>query len=1237
MDVEISKEVGGGRATPAAEAGDFHNSTVSEIKDGAGGNVPYYRLFSFADALDQLLMLVGSVAAIGNGVSMPLMTIIFGELVNSFGESANTKELVHAVSKVSLKFVYLAAGSGVAAFAQVACWLVTGERQAARIRSFYLTALLRQEIAFFDAEASTGEIIGRMSGDTVLIQDAMGEKVGKFIQQIATFVGGFVIAFIKGWLLTLVMLSSIPALVISGAILSIMIAKQSSNGQGAYSLAAAVVEETLGSIRTVVAFSGERRAAVKYDECLDKAYRSGIREGLVTGLGSGAVMFIMLATYALAVWYGGKMILEKGYTGGDVISVILAILTGSMALGQASPSLSAFAAGQAVAAKMFEVIDRNPKIDGDIGRKLEDVRGEIELRNVGFSYPTRPNERIFDRLNLLISSETMTALVGESGSGKSTIISLIERFYDPSEGEVLIDGHNLRELQLKWFRSKIGLVSQEPVLFTSSIRENIAYGKDGATNEDIRAAVELANVAKFIDRLPQGLDTMVGEHGVQLSGGQKQRIAIARAIIKEPRILLLDEATSALDTESERVVQEALDKIMVNRTTVVIAHRLTTVRKSDTIVVLRNGNIVEKGSHSELIKDQNGAYSQLIRMQDVTPLPETSHPEDSDRPDIVAENISLSGDLVSTSIQTATALEGPEEKVGSDVKVERMPSDVSLWRVARLNKPEIPVLILGALSAAASGAILPIIGILFSGMLKTFTEPAHKLRKDARFWSLIFLVLGVAHLVIEPLRSYFFAVSGGRLIQRVRSTCFHSLMRMEIGWFDQVDHSSGAIGSRLSIDAASLKAVVGIALGLVFQNIATGIAGLVIAFAANWQLACIVLAMLPVLAVSGYIELKFMKGFTADAKKKYEEASQVASDAIGSIRTIASLCLEGKVTEMYKEKCRGPIRTGVRRGMLSGIGFGLAMLLLYLVYACSFYAGARLVEQGKTTFSDVFRVFFALAIASLAISQSSTLLPDLTKAKVSAASIFEIVDLESKIDPSSESGTTIDNLKGEIEFRNVSFKYPSRPDIVILNDLCLLIKCNKTTAIVGESGSGKSTVISLLQRFYDPNVGNILVDGTDIRKIQLKWLRQQMGLVSQEPVLFNDTIRANIAYGKDGEATEAEIIAAAELANAHSFISGMQNGYDTVVGERGIQLSGGQKQRVAIARAIVRSPRMLLLDEATSALDTESERVVQEALDRVAIGRTTVVIAHRLSTIMGADLIAVMKNGSIVEEGDHRW
>ncbi|XP_042009422.1 ABC transporter B family member 9-like isoform X1 [Salvia splendens] len=1217
--------------------------------------VPFYKLFSFADKLDILLMVVGTISAIGNGVSQPLMTLIFGELIDSFG-GGDRSTVVHAVSKVSLKLVYLGIGAGIASLLQMVCWMVTGERQATRIRGLYLKTILRQDVEFFDTQTSTGEIIGRMSGDTILIQEAMGEKVGKFIQFFSTFFGGFIIAFCRGWLLSIVLCTCIPALVAAGAVSAVLMGKMATRGQTAYADAGNVVEQTVGAIRTVQSYTGEKQAVDKYDAKLVIAYKASVKQGLASGTGFGCMLFMVFSTYGLAIWYGGKLIITKGYSGGKVVNVIMSIMTGGIAIGQAFPCVNAFAAGQAAAYKMFETIHRKPKIDADCGGIiLEDIKGEIELKDVYFRYPARPEIQIFQGFSIFIPSGKTAALVGQSGSGKSTVISFVERFYDPEAGQVLIDGVDLKKLKLKWIRGKIGLVSQEPILFATSIKENILYGKEDATDEEIRRAIQLANAAKFIDKLPKGLDTMVGEHGTQLSGGQKQRIAIARAILKDPRILLLDEATSALDAESERTVQEALDNVMTNRTTVVVAHRLTTIRNADIIAVVHQGKLVEQGTHDELMNDPEGAYTQLVRMQERSKEAETSPSSQEETPHALDRSLSRS-DSQRLSMRKSSSndssrhsftlygvptfdlrgiqpIEDDVEEPDEDTTSRR--SKVSIRRLAAMNKPEVPYLLLGCVGAGVQGLVFPMFGLLLSTAIRIFFEPPSQLKKDSSFWGLMMVVLGLSTLLALPVQNYFFGVAGGKLIQRIRSLSFKKVVHQEISWFDDPTNSSGAIGARLSSDAATVRSIVGDALGLIAQNMSTCLAGLIIAFTANWLLAIIILAVLPLVGLQGFLQMRFYKGFSADAKVMYEEASQIANDAVSSIRTVASFSAEDKVMKMYEQKCEGPLKQGVRLGIVSGAGFGVGALALYCTQAFCFYIGAILIQNGRASFGEVFKVFFALTMSATGISQASATAPDVNKVKDSAASIFELLDSKPEIDSSKEEGTTLSSVRGEIELLHVSFKYPTRPDIPIFRDLCLSIPSGKTVALVGESGSGKSTVIALIERFYNPNSGQIFLDGVELRKFRLSWLRQQMGLVSQEPVLFNDTIRANIAYGKKGEVTEEEIINATKAANAHTFISGLPNGYNTGVGERGVQLSGGQKQRIAISRAILKDPKILLLDEATSALDAESERIVQDALDRVMVNRTTVVVAHRLTTIMGADVIAVVKNGVLCEKGKH--
>ncbi|KAM3393539.1 hypothetical protein ACQJBY_014325 [Aegilops geniculata] len=684
---------------------------------------------------------------------------------------------------------------------------------------------------------TTGQVVSKMSGDTVLVQDAIGEKVGKFQKLVASFLGGFIVGFAKGWILSLVMLACVPPVVFAAGVVAKVLSKISSRGQASYSNAGHIVEQTIGAIKTVVSFNGEKKAIISYNKLIHKAYKTDVEEGLTNGFGMASVLFVFYSSYGLAIWYGGKLVLAKGYTGGQVITVLLAIMTGAMSLGNAAPCMTAFIEGQSAAHRLFTTIKRKPEIDPskNSGKQLVDMRGDIELKDVYFSYPTRRGQLIFDGFSLHVPSGTTMAIVGESGSGKSTVISLVERFYDPQAGEVLIDGVNIKDLQLESIRRKISLVGQEPLLFMTSIKDNITYGKEDATIEEIKRVAKLANAANFIDKLPNGYDTMVGQRGAQLSGGQKQRIAIARAIIKNPKILLLDEATSALDVESERIVQEALDRIMLDITTLVVAHRLTTVRNVDCISVIQHGKIVEQGhdphfhhsplinhlfgifltklfiflhifyigSHDELILNLDGAYSQLILLQESHVEQKIDHRLSTTRSSTsLSLKRSISASLGNNSelsftlplgLPSTIDLPGEYDTHGKNQKEKNDGGEARkkdpMVRLAILNKPEVPILILGSLAAAVHGVIFPVFGLVISSAIKSLYEPPDKLRSDTSFWGMMCFVMGIISVITIPAEFLLFGIAGGKLIERIRALSFRNIVHQEVAWFDDPRNS----------------------------------------------------------------------------------------------------------------------------------------------------------------------------------------------------------------------------------------------------------------------------------------------------------------------------------------------------------------------------------------------------------------------------------------------------------------
>ena len=504
-----------------------------------------------------------------------MFAIFLGNILNDIGlNQADVNVLKQKVDEAVPYFVYIGLVTFVGAYAQTFFWSATAVRQVNRIRSKYLRKVLHQETGYFDTEATSGFLLQGLNEDCNAIQKGIGEKVAMFIFFMSTFFAGIIIAFVRGWKMTLVILSLLPILGFAGFLLTYVSGKMSENINKAYAKANSVAQQALGNIRTVYAFNGEDRTVQTYDDVLDAPTKQGIKQGFLGGTTLGLTNCIAFCSYALAMWYGGQLVIDGEYNGGQVLNVLFAALIGGIALGQGAPNIQYFQSGKVAGARVFHILSRVPQIDLDAeGVELESVNGVLEFKGVSFAYPSRLDKPVFNDFSLTVPSGATVALVGESGSGKSTAVSLIERFYDPQGGSVSLDGVDLRQLGLRWLRSQIGLVSQEPTLFATSIRENIAFGKPGATEEEIESAARAANAHSFISRLPAGYNTHVGEKGVQMSGGQKQRIAIARAILKNPKILLLDEATSALDAESERVVQDALDKLMVSRTTVVVAHR----------------------------------------------------------------------------------------------------------------------------------------------------------------------------------------------------------------------------------------------------------------------------------------------------------------------------------------------------------------------------------------------------------------------------------------------------------------------------------------------------------------------------------------------------------------------------------------------------------------------------------------------------------------------------------------
>ncbi|XP_030301088.1 ATP-binding cassette sub-family B member 5 [Calypte anna] len=1246
--------------------------------------VGIFELFCYADWVDVLLMVVGLIAAAANGTGLPLMIIVFGEMTNSFvlsGVKTNVSEdaSVNSSSCPSIpsidieaemtKFAYYYVGLGFAVLIlstiQVWTFLISAMRQTARIRQKFFFAVLHQEMAWFDT-TQIGTLNTRLTDDINTIHEGIGDKICIFVQFFATFVAGIIIGFIYGWKLTLVILSVSPLLAASAAVWSTLLSTLTTKELSAYAKAGAVAEEILTAIRTVVAFNGQQKALAKYDAQLEMARSIGLKKSIITDTSLGVSQFIIFGSYALAFWYGTKLTAEEeNYNIGSVLIVFFSVLIGTFSLGQAAPNLESVANARGAAYEVYRIINKKRLIDSSSkeGYKPDKLIGEIEFRNIHFSYPSRPDVNILRGLNLKVQTGKTIALVGASGCGKSTTVQLLQRFYDPIQGEITLDGRDIRTLNVKWLRENIGIVSQEPVLFATTIAENIRYGREDISDAEIEQAAKEANAYDFISRLPDKFNTMVGERGAQLSGGQKQRIAIARALARNPKILLLDEATSALDTQSESIVQAALDKARTGRTTIVIAHRLSTIRTADTIAGFEKGIVVEQGTHSELML-QKGVYYSLVmqqgcsnNVQDDGTSEESEDMradkyEESDRNDLVEaltlhDNVEEILDMMvsgkgsirrrSSRYKKCSSKENFfEKKKKKELEEENLPA-VPYSRILALNKPEWLYVLLGVIAAAISGGVHPAFAVIFGKIIGAFQETdPEKRSKNTVVLSLMFLLIGVITLVAYVVQGFMFGKSGEMLTKRLRSLSFRALLQQEIGWYDDQKNAVGVLLTRLATDASQVKGATGRRLGLMTMSVFTLLTAIIIAFVYGWQLTLLILACIPFVVVTNAARVSSVSGHAAKDQKALEEAGRISTESVENIRTVASLTREEAFYERYITSLNDPYRDSLAKAPFYGFTYGVAQCANYFINAAVFRFGAWLIAHCLSNFENVFIVFSSIIFAAMNVGQSASLAPDYGKARMSAQRIFKLLDRNPLIDSYSEEGEKLSNFEGNIEFRNINFVYPTRPEVQVLQGLNVKVNKGQTLALVGSSGCGKSTSIQLLERFYDPVEGQVLADGWDTRSLNLQWLRSRLGLVSQEPILFDCSIAENIQYGDNSRVvSQEEIEAAAKAANIHTFIEKLPQKYNTPVGEKGAQLSGGQKQRIAIARALVRNPTVLLLDEATSALDTESEKIVQKALDNARQGRTCIVIAHRLSTVRTADIIAVIQNGRVVEQGTH--
>ncbi|MFJ4968707.1 ABC transporter ATP-binding protein [Streptomyces sp. NPDC088755] len=1121
-------------------------------------------------------------------------------------------------------------------------------------------------------ELSTGQVVGRATSDLQLIQGLLF-MLPMTIGNVLLFLLSLVI---MAWLslpLTLVALAVAPALWFIARRSKTRLFPATWYAQGQAAAVAGVVDGAVSGVRVVKGFGQEDQETGKLREVSRRLFAGRLRTIRLNSRYTPALQAVPALGQVAMLALGGWLATRGEITLGTFVafSTYLAQLVGPVRM--LAMVLTVGQQARAGVERVLELIDTEPSMQDGTKELPADAPAGIEFDDVRFGYaPLRSasasatdtdlgsgasDRPVLDGFSLTVEPGETVAIVGASGSGKSTVSLLVPRFYDVSHGAVLIGGHDVRELTQASLRSAIGLVPEDSFLFSDTVRANIAYGFPEATQDQIEQAARAAQAHGFIAALPDGYDTTVGEHGLTLSGGQRQRVALARAILTDPRLLLLDDATSAVDARVEHEIHEALKQVMRGRTTLLIAHRRSTLQLADRIAVLDGGKLAALGTHEELERT-SPLYRRLLTDPDelggTSPGHRPLHTEadpDGDR----ALQKELDAEFDAERGVTPELWIRKEE--GRDATVAGMPATPELLAQVEALPPATDTPRVDEARAVRSedsyglrrllggfGAALLIslglvavdagMGLLLPVLIRYGIDEGVNQVAMGAVWaaSAIALAVVVVQWVAQTGEIRMTGRTGERVLYSLRLKIFAQLQRLGLDYYER--ELTGRIMTRMTTDVDALSTFLQTGLVTAFVSVVTFFGIMVALLVLDIQLALVVFATLPVLVVGTFF-------FRRSSVKAYELARERISgvnadlqESVSGLRIVQAFGREHAGAARYAERSDSYRQARVRGQWLISVYFPFVQLLASVAAAAVIIVGAGRVDDGTLTTGALVAYLLYIELFFAPVQQLSQVFDGYQQATVSLGRIQELLrEPTSTADP--DEPLDVLSLRGEIAFEDVSFAY-DREDAAeeALTGIDLRIPAGQTVAFVGETGAGKSTLVKLVARFYDPTSGRVTADGTDLRRLDMTAYRHRLGVVPQEAYLFAGTVRDAIAYGLP-DATDAQVEAAARAVGAHEMIATLEDGYLHEVAERGRNLSAGQRQLIALARAELVDPDILLLDEATAALDLATEALVNQATDRLAGRRTTLVVAHRLTTAARADRVVVMDQGRVAEDGTH--
>ncbi|MEP6624747.1 MAG: ABC transporter ATP-binding protein [Acidimicrobiia bacterium] len=1104
-------------------------------------------------------------------------------------------------------------------------------------------------------ELQTGQLVSRSSSDLGLIQGLLAFLpiiVGNLVMLVLSLV---VMLFLSPPL-TLVMLLAIPLLLVASLRMRGVVFPATWDAQQRAGEVAGVVDEAVTGVRVVKGFGQEDRELEHLGTAASRLF--GARSRLVRLQARYSPVLQAIPSYGQVgvLAFGGWLALN----GHISLGTFLAFSTYLVQLGAPVRMLAGlFAIAQQARAggeRILDILDANTSVqEADDAVDLPVIRGDVRFEQVRFGY-TR-SAPVLDGFDLHIAPGEVIALVGASGSGKSTVTGLLPRFYDVAEGRVTIDGVDVRDVTLHSLREQVGVVFEDAFLFSDTVRANIAYGKPDASDAAVQSAAAAAGATGFIDELPLGFETVVGERGLTLSGGQRQRVALARAILSDPRILLLDDATSAVDATTEEAIHATLRELMAGRTTILIAHRRSTLRLAQRIAVIDHGRVADLGTHEELMA-RNEQYRLLLTGPEADGAAD-SLDESFDGVTTSAWTAVTDTDAVAKATVTPVARFGPGGGQGGAASAMGMNLAATPELLARLATlpaaDDSPAVDVAAMAAESPGRfrigefIRPWRAWLLFGLALVAVDSALSLLGPllvsrgldsgvhANDMGVVWVSSAVffAAVTVDWAVTWAYTWITGRTAERalfgLRVKIFAHIQRMSLDYFD--NELDGRIMTRMTTDVEALSQLIqtGLVTAVVAAITCVGVFGFLVVLSPELALAAAL--VLPPLLIATLWYRRLSSVAYRRAREAIANVNANLQENLSGVRVAQAYVREGRNVAGFRSVNEQYLTHRLRAQRLIALYFPFVSFLADVGAVAVLGAATLLVPRGAVSSGVVIAFLLYLDMFFAPIQQLSQTLDTWQQAKASLDKIEEILDTPSGT-PAPEYPVVPGRLEGRIHFDAVTFAYPTAVGEPALDGVSVIVEPGETVALVGETGAGKSTFVKLAARFYDPDAGVVSVDGIDLREIELGSFRRQLGIVPQEAFLFTGSIRANIAYGRP-DATDAEVEAAARAVGAHDFVASLPNGYLEPVSERGRSLSSGQRQLLALARALLVDPPILLLDEATSQLDLASEARVQRAMQAASEGRTTILVAHRLPTAARADRILVVDRGRIIEDGTH--